>query len=269
MTVESETLKDIGFVGGGNMGFALAKAISGRFPEATIHVCDLRRERVELFQRELPRVQAASDPPAVAEAAEVFFVAVKPQDIRTVLEAIRDTEKLLISIAAGVAINRIEGVCPRARVVRVMPNTPCLVGAMAAGYAFGSRIRPGDGQLVKQLLGAAGYAAEVEESLLDGVTGLSGSGPAFVARLIEAFIAAGEEIGLEPEVARKLSLQTFYGTAKLLAETGMEPGKLVEMVSSPKGTTVAGREILEASDYSEVIGTTIRAAAERSKELGR
>ncbi len=262
-------MKGIGFIGGGNMGFALAKAISSRFPETAIHVCDLRRERVELFERELIRVRALAGASAVAEAAEVMFVAVKPQDIQTVLEEIRDTDRLLISIAAGVAISRIEGVCNLARVVRVMPNTPCLVGAMAAGYAFGSRIRPEDRELVRQLLGAAGYAAEVDERLLDAVTGLSGSGPAFVARLIEAFIEAGKGLGLEPEVARNLSLQTFFGTAKLLADTGMEPRKLVEMVSSPKGTTVAGREVLEASDYAEVIGDTIRAATERSKELGR
>lgn len=251
------------------MGFALAKAISGRFPDSRIHVCDLRSERLELFQRELPRVQAAAGPSEVAEAAEVVFLAVKPQDIQAVLEGIRDTDRLLISIAAGVAIGRIEGLCPRARVVRVMPNTPCLVGAMAAGYAFGAGIRPEDREAVKQLLGAAGYAAEVEERLLDAVTGLSGSGPAFVARLIEAFIEAGKRLGLRPEVTRNLALQTFYGTAKLLADTGMEPQQLVEMVSSPKGTTVAGRQILEASAYAEVIGETIRAAAERSKELGR
>jgi pyrroline-5-carboxylate reductase len=251
------------------MGFALAKAISGRFPGARIHVCDLRRERVELFERELPRVRADADPSELAEAAEVIFVAVKPQDIQAVLEAIRETSRLLISIAAGVTINRIEGLCPRARVVRMMPNTPCLVEAMAAGYAFGSRIGPEDRNLVKQLLGTAGYAAEVEERLLDGVTGLSGSGPAFVARLIEAFIEAGKGLGLEPEVARNLSLQTFFGTAKMLADTGMEPQKLVEMVSSPNGTTVAGWQILEASDCAEVIGNTIRAAAQRSKELGR
>jgi pyrroline-5-carboxylate reductase len=199
----------------------------------------------------------------------VIFVAVKPQDIQNVLEAVRDTDRLLISIAAGVSISRIEEACPQARVVRVMPNTPCLVGAMAAGYAFGSRVRPEDRERVEQLLGAAGYAAEVEEPLLDAVTGLSGSGPAFVARLIEAFIEAGKRLGLKPEVTRNLALQTFYGTAKLLADTGMEPQQLVEMVSSPKGTTVAGRQILEASAYAEVIGQTIRAATERSKELGR
>jgi pyrroline-5-carboxylate reductase len=259
----------IGFVGGGNMGFALAKAISARFPETTIHVCDLRSERMELFLRELPQVKVAADPTEVAQAAEVLFIAVKPQDIQSVLEALQNTDRLVISIAAGVPISRIEAVCTQARVVRVMPNTPCLVGAMAAGYAFGSRIRQEDRELVQQLLSAAGYAAEVEEQLLDAVTGLSGSGPAFVARLIEAFIQSGEEQGLEPEVAGNLSIQTFLGTAKLLDDTGMQPGKLVDMVSSPKGTTVAGRVVLETSDYAEVIGRTIRAAAERSRELGR
>lgn len=262
-------VRRIGFVGGGNMGFALAKTITDRFPGVTIYVCDVCRDRLALFEQELAGVQVGADPGKVAEAAEVIFLAVKPQDIQTVLEAIRDTDRLVISIAAGVAIARIESVLTKARVVRVMPNTPCLVGAMAAGYAFGSRIQPQDRDVVKQLLEAAGYATEVEEELLDAVTGLSGSGPAFVARLIEAFIEAGRGLGLEAEVARDLSLQTFLGTAKLLAETGMEPQTLVDMVSSPKGTTVAGRQVLDTSDYARVIEKTIQAATERSKELGR
>jgi pyrroline-5-carboxylate reductase len=262
-------MKNVGFIGGGNMGFALAKAISGRFPESAIHVCDIRAERTSLFEKELPVVQVVTAPERLVEAAEVVFLAVKPQDIQPVLEAIRTADRLIISIAAGVQIRRLEETLEKARVVRVMPNTPCLVGAMAAGYAFGSRIQPQDRDLVELLLGAAGYAAEVEESLLDAVTGLSGSGPAFVARLIEAFTEAGAGLGLEPAVARSLSLRTFAGTARLLEETGMEPQALVEMVSSPKGTTVAGREILESSDYLEVIAGTIRAAAQRSRELGR
>jgi pyrroline-5-carboxylate reductase len=262
-------LKGIGFIGGGNMGFALARAISARFPQAAIHVCDLRADRVALFERELPRVRSAADSSGLTEAAEVIFIAVKPQDIQPVLEAVGNAERLVISIAAGVPIRRIEQACGQARVVRVMPNTPCLVGAMAAGYAFGSRIRPEDREQVRGLLGAAGYAAEVEEELLDAVTGLSGSGPAFVARLIEAFVEAGRKLGLEAEVARNLSIQTFVGTGRLLLEQDMEPQALVDMVSSPKGTTVAGRRILESSGLAGVIERTIRAAAERSKELGR
>jgi pyrroline-5-carboxylate reductase len=251
------------------MGFALAKTITDRFPGVTINVCDVSRGRRALFEQELPGVRIVEGPRELAEASEVVFLSVKPQDIQPVLEALHNTDRLVISIAAGVALAQIESVLTIARVVRVMPNTPCLVAAMAAGYAFGSRLQPQDRDVVKQLLSAAGYAAEMEESLLDAVTGLSGSGPAFVARLIEAFIAAGRGLGLEAEVARDLSIQTFLGTAKLLSETGMEPEVLVDMVSSPNGTTVAGRKVLESSDYAEVLEKTIRAATVRSKELGR
>jgi pyrroline-5-carboxylate reductase len=229
------------------MGFALAKTITTRFPGIAIHFYDVRSDRVALFEQELSGVQAAQGPWEVAEAAEVVFLAVKPQDIQPVLAAIRDTDRLVLSIAAGVPLARIESVLAKARVVRVMPNR----------------------EVVKQLLGAAGYAAEVEEGLLDAVTGLSGSGPAFVALLIEAFVEAGRGLGLEPEVARDLSIQTFLGTAKLLSETGMQPRTLVDMVSSPNGTTLAGRQILDASDYAQVISKTIQVATERSKELGQ
>jgi len=262
-------VRKIGIIGGGNMGFALAKTIADRFPGVSIYVCDINGDRLALFEQELPDVKPVEGPRELAEASEVVFLSVKPQDIQSVLEALQDTDRLVISIAAGVPIGRIEAVLQKARVVRVMPNTPCLVGAMAAGYAFGSKVRQPDREVVQRLLGAAGYAAEVAEELLDAVTGLSGSGPAFVAMLVEAFVAAGKGLGLEPEVARNLSLHTFFGTAKLLADTGMEPQKLVDMVSSPNGTTLAGRGVLEASDYAEVIGKTIRAATERSKELGR
>jgi pyrroline-5-carboxylate reductase len=262
-------IDSIGFIGGGNMGLALAKAIRSRFPESVIHVCDIRAQRVALFQQEVPGARVEPGPAELAEAAEVVFIAVKPQDIQSVLEAIRNTDRLVISIAAGINLKRLESVLSGARITRVMPNTPCLVGAMAAGYAFGARIRPQDRESVRQLLGAAGYACEVEERLLDAVTGLSGSGPAFVARLIEAFIKAGVELDLDPRVSRELAIHTFLGTARLLAETGMQPQDLVEMVSSPKGTTVAGREILESSDCASVIAATIRTAARRSEELGK
>ena len=158
---------------------------------------------------------------------------------------------------------------PRARVVRVMPNTPCLVGEMAAGYAFGARVSETDRGLVRGFLGAAGTAVAVEEGLLDAVTGVSGSGPAFVARLMEAFIEAGKRLGLSAEAARELTLQTFRGTAALLQSTGMETQALVDMVSSPKGTTVAGRAVLEPSDVGEVIFRTVEAAARRAAELAR
>jgi pyrroline-5-carboxylate reductase len=262
-------MESIGFIGAGNMGFALAKAASARIPGAAVHVIDKRPERVELFLRELPGAQAGSSAAQVAAAAELTVLAVKPQDFAAVMGDLRGSGALLASIAAGVTIARMEQAMPQARVVRVMPNTPCLVGEMAAGYAFGARVTARDRELVRELLEAAGVAVPVEERLLDAVTGVSGSGPAFVARLMEAFMAAGSRLGLTDQAARELTLQTFLGTARLLQETGMDTQALVDMVSSPKGTTVAGRAILEPSDLNEVIFRTVEAAARRAGELSR
>jgi len=262
-------MQSVGFIGGGNMGLALAKAIRGRFPERAIRVCELRPERRELFLREIRGAVAADTPAELAASVDIVFLAVKPQDYAGVLAQIADTDRLVISIAAGVRLERLEAALPRARVVRVMPNTPCQVGAMAAGYALGARVGADERRAVEQLLEAAGYAAALPEELLDAVTGVSGSGPAFVARLIEAFVAAGRELGLPADVARELTLKTFEGTARLLHETGMEPQALVDMVSSPNGTTVAGRRVLEAAGVREALIATLQAAAARSRELGR
>ncbi len=258
----------IGFIGAGNMGLALAKAIRARIPDSELLACDVRPERMELLRRELPGVREVSGA-AEAAAAEVLFLAVKPQDVPGVMAEIAGASALVISIAAGVRLATLEAALPAARVVRVMPNTPCLVGAMAAGYALGRGVSREDRALVERLLAAAGYAVALPEELLDAVTGLSGSGPAFVARLVEAFVEAGRRLGIPQEAARELSLATFEGTARLLRETGMSTEELVRMVSSPGGTTVAGREVLDPSDVREVLVGTIEAAARRSKELGR
>jgi pyrroline-5-carboxylate reductase len=262
-------MKSIGFIGAGNMGFALAKAAVARFPGAVIYVVDTKAERVELFRREFPRARAGSGPAQMADAVELTVLAVKPQDFAALMGELRGSGALLVSIVAGVTIARMQQAMPRARVVRVMPNTPCLVGEMAAGYAFGGRLTARDRELVREFLGAAGTAVAVEERLLDAVTGVSGSGPAFVARLMEAFIAAGTGLGLPAEAARELTLQTFRGTARLLQETGMQTQALVDMVSSPNGTTVAGRAVLEPSDLNDVIRRTVEAAARRAGELAR
>jgi pyrroline-5-carboxylate reductase len=260
-------MKSIGFIGAGNMGYALAKAAAVRFPRVILHVIDTKPERVVIFRREFPDVRVGGVPAEVAAAAELTVLAVKPQDYAGVMGELRTCGALLVSIAAGVTLARMQQAMPRARVVRVMPNTPCLVGEMAAGYAFGSRVNAADRELVREFLGAAGTAVEVEERLLDAVVGVSGSGPAFVARLMEAFIEAGRRLGLSDEAARALTLQTFRGTARLLQDTGMSTQALVDMVSSPKGTTIAGRAVLEPSDLREVIFRTVEAAARRAAEL--
>ncbi len=260
-------MKSIGFIGGGNMGFALAKAAAARFPDVELQVIDLRAERVELFRRELPGARAGRSAARVAADSQLAVLAVKPQDFAALLGELADCEGLLVSIAAGVTLARMEQALPRARLVRVAPNTPCLVGEMAAGYAYGSRVGEADKELVRLFLAAAGTAVEVEEHLLDAVIGLASSGPAFVARLMESFIEAGRRLGLGAETARVLTLQTFRGTARLLQDTGLSTQALVDMVSSPKGTTIAGRAVLEPSDLREVIYRTVEAATRRAAEL--
>ena len=202
----------------------------------------------------------------VVDNSDVIFLCVKPQIMSQVLDGIRDIDssKIVVSIAAGVRLEKIDLPC---KVVRVMPNTPSLVGEMAAGYACSDKVSSSDKKLVDDLLSKAGIAIEMSEDLLDAVTGLSGSGPAFVARIIQGFIEAGVSNGLPEESARKLALKTFIGTAKLLEE--MDADKLIEMVTSPNGTTAAGREILDNSDIKKIINDTVTRSTERSKELGK
>lgn len=261
-------MKAVGFIGAGNMARALARAIVAGYPNITIHAFDVSEEAVERIQREIPGTVVHDSNAAVAADSDVVFVAVKPQVIQAALSPVRDSSGLFVSIAAGVPLGRLQELVPKAHWIRVMPNTPSLVGRMAAGYALGRGTTDAEHAAVSELLATAGVARLVDESLLDAVTGLSGSGPAFVARLIEAFVAAGTELGLPEDLASALAIQTFRGTADLLSETGMSPQDLVDMVSSPNGTTVAGRQVLEASDYRQIVSQSIAAAAHRSKELG-
>jgi len=250
------------------MAFALIKAIDKAKLAKAITASDVNKERLDFVKKEL-KINVTKDNQEVIKNSDIIFIAVKPQVIDSVLEELKDTSKLIISIAAGVKLKKLESKLKKARVVRVMPNTPCLVGEMAAGFAMGKGCKDNDIKIVEELLNSAGKAFYLKEELLDAVTGLSGSGPAFVARLIEAFIEAGKKQGLNEDIAAELTLQTFKGTAKLLQESGMSADELVKIVSSPGGTTVAGRDILEKSDYKNIIIKTIKKATERSKELGK
>tara|TARA_Y100000310_G_scaffold342230_2_gene444431 strand:+ start:18 stop:812 length:795 start_codon:yes stop_codon:yes gene_type:complete len=262
----------IGFIGSGNMAKALMKGILDKSvcSKDDLVSSDIFPEVLEKIKNELG-ISVTENNNEVVKNSELIFLAVKPQVMDKVLEGVKEDigEKIIVSIAAGVQIKQMENVLGDKKIVRVMPNTPCLVGEMAAGYSVNSQLSPEDKEKVKKVLESSGVAFEMEESKLDAVTGLSGSGPAFVARLIESFTEAGVKNGLEKDVAYALSLKTFLGTAKLLEEMKLEPAKLVEMVSSPNGTTVAGREVLESSDYKEVIEKTISRAKERSEELGK
>ncbi|MBD3164047.1 pyrroline-5-carboxylate reductase [Candidatus Woesearchaeota archaeon] len=262
----------IGFIGSGNMATALIKGI------LEMGICDAKgiiasdNNPAKLDKVKQLEISATNRNKEVVQHSDVIFLAVKPQDIYDVLKEIKDyirRDNIIVSIAAGIKISKIESIIGKKKIVRVMPNTPCLVSEMAAGFAPNSEMEQQEIETIELILNASGSAYRMKESLLDAVTGLSGSGPAFVAELIKAFTEAGIENSLDRETAYALTLQTFRGTARLLSEKKMQPEELVRMVSSPGGTTIAGREILDNSDVKGVIKKAIRKAVERSRELGK
>ena len=263
----------IGFVGAGQMATALARGIvtAGMAAAKNIIAADISKEALERFAGAVG-ASSADDNRQVAKAADVIFLAVKPNHMAGVFDDIRSdvAGKLVVSIAAGVRLDTLSaGLGDDTRLVRVMPNTPCLVGRGASGYCLGRRAGESDGRLVKQLLSASGVAFEVPEKLLDAVTGLSGSGPAFVYLMIEALSDGGVSMGLPRQVATALAAQTVRGAAEVVIETGQHPGQLKDAVTSPGGTTIAGLHELEMGGVRAALMSAVQAAAERSVELGR
>ena len=210
---------------------------------------------------------------AAAKAANVLILATKPDQITAALAEISGAftrNHLVISIAAGVTLAKLEAALPAgARVIRVMPNTPALVGAGASGFALGKNATAADGDLAKTLLSAVGLALPVKETLLDAVTGLSGSGPAYVYQFIEALSDGGVASGLPRDVATRLAAQTVLGGAKMVLDTGLHPGALKDQVTSPGGTTIEGLHELEKGKLRATVISAVRAATEKSKKLGQ
>ena len=208
----------------------------------------------------------------VVDEADVIFLAVKPQQIFQVMDEIRPNvaaDKLVVSIAAGVRLDTLsEGLGGETRLVRVMPNTPCLVGRAACGYCVSKQATVEDGELINCLLSAVGIAVGVDENLMDAVTGLSGSGPAFVYVVIEALSDAGVRMGLPRTVATALAAQTVRGAAEMVLSTGEHTGVLKDRVTSPGGTTIAGLQALEAGGLRAALMAAVEAATARSRELG-
>jgi pyrroline-5-carboxylate reductase len=217
-------------------------------------------------------LRVTADNREVVAHCDVVVLAVKPQTMAALLAEIRPAvtaRHLVVSIAAGITLRQLaDGLGADRRLVRVMPNTPCLVGASAAGYAPGSAATAEDVALVDRLLIAVGRAFRLPESLLDAVTGLSGSGPAFVCVMIEALSDGGVRVGLPRDVATTLAAQTVFGTAKMVLETGMHTGLLKDMVTSPGGTTIAGLHALERGGLRAALMDAVEAATRRANELG-
>jgi len=265
--------KTIGFVGTGNMAEALIKGLiaSEVVEPKQIIGSDPRKERCdELHQRF--GIRTTTSNAEVVRAAEIVMLSVKPQILPAVLDEIGSHLQphcLCISIAAGIPVSAIEGRLPKGtRVVRTMPNTPALVGAGATAIAAGGHATPDDLEAAKRIFDAVGMTVTLDEEQLDAVTGLSGSGPAYVFLIIEALSDAGVKMGLSRYNALALAAQTVLGSAKLLLETNEHPGRLKDMVTSPGGTAIAGIATLEAGGLRTTLINAVEAATRRSKELG-
>ncbi len=264
----------IGFLGAGKMATALAKGFlrAGLVTPRQIQASDPSEAACAAFAKETGAKTTAFNPD-VTRFADVLILAVKPDQVNSVLTDIAAgfTERhLLISIAAGVPLARLEErLGAGARLIRVMPNTPALVGASASAFALGKSALAEDGALAEKLFSAVGIAFQLKESLLDAVTGLGGSGPAYVYLFIEALSDGGVAAGLPREVATRIAAQTVLGSAKMLLETGLHPGALKDMVTSPGGTTIEGLHELERGKLRGTVISAVRAASEKSRRLGQ
>jgi pyrroline-5-carboxylate reductase len=263
----------LGFLGAGKMATALAKGIirAGLVTPKQVRASDPSPAARAAFARETG-AKATADNKEVVEFAQVLVLAVKPDQVAYVVSDIRGsfTQKhLLISIAAGVPLGRLESELGSGRLIRVMPNTPALIGASATAFALGKAARAEDGALAQKLFSAVGVAFQVKEALLDAVTGLSGSGPAYVYLFIEALSDGGVAAGLPRDVATKLAAQTVLGSARMVLETGLHPGALKDMVTSPGGTTIEGIHELEKGKLRGTVISAVRAASEKSRKLGQ
>jgi pyrroline-5-carboxylate reductase len=265
----------VGFVGGGNMATALIKGLlaAGLYRPQQLCASDVDAPKLAALRRRF-RVRTMNDNAALVRNAKVVIIAVKPQIIDAVLAQMRPAvtdRQLFVSIAAGVTTARLQaGLSGSARVLRVMPNTPALLGKGMSVLVRGQRATAADERLGLRLLRAVGQAVAVhDERLLDGVTGLSGSGPAYVYLFAEALIAGGVAAGLPATLATKLALQTLTGAAAMLQETGETPEALRAMVTSPGGTTLAGLSELERRGFREAVAFAVVTATRRSEELGR
>jgi pyrroline-5-carboxylate reductase len=261
----------IALIGGGKMGEALIRALCDNdlaAPEQIAASDPIEARRAALTPLGV-RVAAANG--EVVADADLVIVAVSPAVVPAVLEEIAPARKaggLICSIAAGVTLEQIESRLPAGTpVIRVMPNTPVQVGAGAAGVARGRHATAAHAELVLRIFGAAGRAVEVPERLMDAVTGLSGSGPAYVCLMIEALADGGVKMGLPRDIALTLAAQTVYGTARLILETGKHPAQWKDMVASPGGTTIAGLAELERAAVRGALIDAVEAATRRARDL--
>src|SRR5437870_8114753 len=264
----------IGVIGAGKIGSAIVRGVirAGLVAKDQVMASDVSDALRQSIAKDLG-IKVTPDNGKICDFANIVILAVKPQIVDSVIKEVAKKlgkAKLLVSVAAGVPLSRLEAnLAQGARVVRVMPNVPCVVGAGASGYAGGAHATAKDMETVGLVLNSFGIALPVEEKYLDAVTGLSGSGPAYVFLFIESLADGGVQVGLSRDVALKLALQTVYGSAKMALESGKHLAQLKDEVTSPGGTTIAGLYALEKGQLRGTLMDAVLQATRRSQALGR
>ncbi|MHB9139664.1 MAG: pyrroline-5-carboxylate reductase [Victivallaceae bacterium] len=264
-------MSNIVFIGAGKMASAIAggllkKGISAK----TLKAFDISAQSAKLFHSVTGIEVHTDSPDTILSRANIVIIAVKPQQITDALHGKTSLlkSKLIISIAAGVKVATLKTVTGSNRIIRVMPNTPALVGQGVSAYAAAEKVSGKDIIEAERILGAVGIFCRVDESLMDAVTGLSGSGPAYVFDFIQALADGGVHAGIPRDTALKLAAQTVAGAALMVLETGTHPGVLRDQVASPGGTTIRGLAVLEENSFRGIVAKAVIAAAAKSTELG-
>lgn len=261
----------IGIIGCGNIGEAIVRGIinSGKIKSTQIIVSDIDPDRVESVVEKY-NVAGTTSNTRVIENSEIIFLSVKPKDLEKTILPVKDAfnnKNIIISVLAGVKISKLKNLIPKATVVRIMPNTPVLVGEGAIGVSFEKDINSSKKEELIDILRSMGVVVEVDENLMDAVTGLSGSGPAYVFMFIEGLIQGGIKEGLSYKQAKELAVQTVLGSAKLIKEMGDHPSVLRDKVSSPAGTTIYALHKLEEKGLKDAVISAVSEATKRSRDL--
>lgn len=265
-------MTSIGFIGGGKMAEAIIKGLitAREFTPTNIRVFDVQADRLEQLRSTYHVVTGFKGNQQVIKDSDVIVFSVKPQDMAEVVRQLEVPQgKLVISIAAGITLKFLEKKFSQAAVIRAMPNNPALIGQGVTALAAGKQAKTKDLELAKKVFRAVGQVVEVDEKLIDIVTGLSGSGPAYVYLFIEALTEAGEKYGLDQAVAQQLALQTVLGSAATMVKTAKSAKELKQMVASPGGTTIEALKVLEKKKFNQIIAEAVKAAADKSKKLSQ
>ncbi|MDI6786600.1 MAG: pyrroline-5-carboxylate reductase [bacterium] len=262
------------FLGAGNMAEAIIKGIlkDEFLCPHKIFVSDIRKERIDYFSDRY-KVNVFSDNVGAVKGADVVILSIKPQVINQVIDGIRTTlnsNQIVISIAAGISTKCIEDkIKKKIKVIRIMPNMPALIGQGISAISLGKHVQEKEAKIAYEIFSAIGEVVNIEEKLMDAVTALSGSGPAYVFAFIEALVDAGVELGISREISFKLAVETVKGAVLTVLETGKHPVLLKEKVASPGGTTISALHILEEWGFRSSIISAVRTAAKRSLELSQ